>query len=107
MITVFHYVQDNGHVPFDEWWETLRDKRVKTQVLRRLRQLEAGNWGDSVSGGEGVIELRIKEGPGHRIYCGRYGDTIVILLCGGDKSTQPADLRRAKRYWAEWKRSHK
>jgi putative addiction module killer protein len=53
--------------------------------------------------GEGVIELRIHVGPGYRVYCGRHGRTVVILLCGGDKSTQSTDVARAKALWAEWK----
>ena len=70
----------------------------------RLRRLEAGNVGDSKSVGEGVSELRIDVGAGYRVYYGRHGRDVVILLCGGDKRTQDADIQMAKRYWADFKR---
>jgi putative addiction module killer protein len=65
--------------------------------------MQAGNFGDCKSVGEGVIELRIHVGAGLRVYCGRYGKAIVLLLCGGDKSSQAADIKRAKALWSEWK----
>jgi len=70
----------------------------------RLRQIEAGNFGDCGAVGEGLIELRVHVGPGYRAYCGRHGKAMVLLLCGGDKSTQARDIRRAKDLWSEWKR---
>ncbi|MDD3883624.1 MAG: hypothetical protein PHW66_01700 [Gallionella sp.] len=69
-----------------------------------MRQVQAGNFGDSEPVGEGVIELRIHLGQGYRVYCGRHGKAIVLLLCGGNKSSQTADIKRAKRLWSEWKR---
>ncbi|MGB8841215.1 MAG: type II toxin-antitoxin system RelE/ParE family toxin [Aliidongia sp.] len=74
------------------------------RIRVRLRQVEAGNFGDCDAVGEGVVELRIHVGAGYRVYCGPHGKTVVILLCGGDKSTQPRDIKRAKELWAEWKR---
>ena len=53
--------------------------------------------------GEGVIELRVHVGAGYRVYCGRHGKTVVVLLCGGDKGSQTVDIKRAKQWWAEWK----
>ncbi|HEX3918010.1 MAG TPA: type II toxin-antitoxin system RelE/ParE family toxin [Caulobacteraceae bacterium] len=82
----------------------LRDNTAQARVRVQLRRVEAGNLGDCKAVGEGVQELRIHFGPGYRVYFGRHGNAVVILLCGGDKSSQPADIRQAKSLWAEWKR---
>ena len=107
MVKILRYVRNNGRIPFDEWLDSLRDKNVQSRVQFRLRQLTLGVWGDAVPVGRGVIELRIHEGAGYRVYCARHGDAIVILFCGGSKSTQQSDIARAQRFWAEWKRSQK
>jgi putative addiction module killer protein len=100
---LLRYRREDGHEPFTEWLSTIRDKGAAARVRVRLRQVEAGNFGDCTPVGEGVSELRIHVGAGYRVYCGRHGSAIVILLCGGDKSTQPRDIRRAKELWSEWK----
>lgn len=69
-----------------------------------MLRVEAGNFGDCEPVGDGVTELRIHVGAGYRVYFGRHGKTVVILLCGGDKGSQAADIKRAKDYWADWKR---
>ena len=66
--------------------------------------MQAGNFGDCEPVGEGVIELRVHVGAGYRVYCGRHGKAVVLLLCGGDKGSQSADIKRAKALWSEWKR---
>jgi putative addiction module killer protein len=104
MIELFRYRRDDGREPFTEWLDALRDKVAEARVRVRLRRLEAGNFGDCESVGDGVIELRVHMGAGFRIYCGRHGKTVVILLCGGDKSSQALDIVRAKEFWSEWKR---
>ena len=104
MIELLRYQQDNGHVPFSEWLNSLRDKVAQARIRIRLRQIQAGNFGDSAPVGEGVIELRIHMGPGYRVYCGCHGKALVLLLCGGNKSSQAADIKRAKEQWSEWKR---
>jgi len=68
-----------------------------------LRQVQAGNFGDCEPVGGGVIELRVHIGGGYRVYCGRHGKAIVILLCGGDKGSQATDIKRAIELWSEWK----
>lgn len=80
---------------FDLWYVSLRDARAKAVVKVRMRRAEDGNFGDCAPVGEGVSEMRIHYGPGYRIYFKRTGMEIVILLAGGDKSTQAKDIRKA------------
>jgi putative addiction module killer protein len=101
---LLRYQREDGREPFTEWLSTIRDKIAAARIRIRLRQVEAGNFGDCGPVGEGVIELRIHIGAGHRVYCGRHGSAVVILLCGGDKSTQARDIGRARELWSEWKR---
>lgn len=104
MIEIVRYQHENGKEPYTEWFRKLRDSLAKTRIAERLRRVEAGNLGDCRPVGEGVNELRIQTGPGYRVYFGWHGDVMVILLCGGDKSTQVNDISKAKALWAEWKR---
>ena len=97
------YRMQNGHVPFTEWFNSIRDKRAQTRIEARLILLEQGNFGDYRSVGGGVFELRIYVGAGYRVYFGEVDRTIVLLLCGGDKSSQTRDIARAKIYWQEYK----
>ena len=83
-----NYLTVDGKNIFDEWLDSLRDRRAKAKIRARLDRVEDGNLGDCKPVGEGVFELRIDYGPGYRIYFGQEGITIIILLCGGDKSTQ-------------------
>ncbi len=84
------------------WERRLKDPRAKAIIAARLLRLANGLAGDVAPVGEGVSELRIHYGPGYRVYFRQKGKAIVILLCGGDKSTQDADIRTAKRLAAEW-----
>ena len=97
------YRMKNGRVPFIEWFDSIRDKRAQTRIEARLIFLEQGNFGDYRSVGNGVFELRIHIGAGYRVYFSEIGNTIVLLLCGGDKSSQTRDIARAKTYWREYK----
>jgi len=85
--------------------ESLEDRKGRSVIRARLDRLEAGNPGDHRSVGEGVQELRIDFGPGYRVYYGEEGSTIVIVLCGGDKSSQEKDVRKAQEYWADYRRN--
>jgi len=97
------YRTPNGRMPFTEWYDTIRDQSVRNRIQKRLDRLEGGNFGDSKSVGEGVFELRFQFGAGYRIYFAEVGNTIVLLLCAGDKSSQPRDIERAKEYWSQYK----
>ena len=101
---LLRYQGEDGHEPFTAWLPALRDKGAQARVRLRLRRVEAGNLGDCEPVGDGVMELRLHAGPGYRVYFGRHGKTIAIQLCGGDKSSQAADIRKAKDLWKEWKR---
>jgi putative addiction module killer protein len=81
---------------FARWFRDLRDPAVRARIMVRIDRLALGNPGDVEAVGDGVSELRIHHGPGYRVYFMRRGDEIVILLCGGDKSTQARDIRRAR-----------
>jgi putative addiction module killer protein len=97
------YQTPDGREPLTEWLESIRDRRTRRQIRARLEQLRFGNFGDYKSVGEGVFELRFHFGLGYRIYFGQVGNTIVLLLYGGDKSSQTRDIERAKTYWLEYK----
>lgn len=81
---------------FRGWMRSLRDVEAKYRIARRIDRLALGNPGDVRPVGEGVSELRVDSGPGYRVYFAGRGQAVLILLCGGDKSTQAADIRRAK-----------
>lgn len=82
---------------FSRWHGGLPDLKARIAIARRLERFAAGNPGDSKSVGRGVFELRIDTGPGYRVYYTRRGEVVVILLCGGDKHSQKADIQRAQR----------
>jgi putative addiction module killer protein len=87
---------------FRKWRTKLKDERARSLIASRLDRLAFGHVGDAAPVGQGISELRIHYGPGYRIYFHQRGDTLVILLCGGDKGSQAADIRTAKRLAKEW-----
>ena len=100
---VKEYLTADGKSPFSDWLNGLRDTQTRAIIRKRVNRLRQGNFGDSKTVGEGVFELRIDYGPGLRTYFAQDGDTIVVLLCGGDKSSQDADIKRAKEYWKDYR----
>ena len=82
---------------FSEWLSNLADKKGKANIFNRLRNASLGNFGDCEPVGEGVSEMRIHYGPGYRVYFVRSELTVYVLLCGGDKSSQSKDIKKAKR----------
>ena len=101
---MLRYQLENGDEPLTTWLHRLHDKRAQAKLRIRIRRLESGNFGDCDPVGEGVFELREHLGPGYRVYLGRHGQLLVILVCGGDKKSQTGDIRTAKKYWTDWKR---
>jgi putative addiction module killer protein len=80
-----------------EWIDALEDVVAKARILTRIEQATGGNFGDCEPVGEGVSEMRIHYGPGYRLYFTRVGQVVYVVLCGGAKGTQKADIRRAKK----------
>ena len=88
---------------FDRWLSGLRDRRAVARIAARLDRLASGNPGDAQPVGNGVSELRINYGPGYRVYFIQRGPVLIILLCGGDKSSQDKDIKQAKVLAEQWK----
>lgn len=101
---VRHYLTPEWRDPFEDWLAGLRDRRAVSAVLLRIGRLERGLFGNCKAVGGGVSELKIDAGPGYRVYFGRIGDRIVVLLCGGDKGRQDDDIARAKDYWTAYRK---
>lgn len=91
---------------FSDWLVSLRDRQARARIVIRLARLADGNFGDHKSVKDGVFELRIDYGPGYRVYLFQRGKKLVILLCGGDKRTQDADIVQAKRLKEEIERTN-
>jgi putative addiction module killer protein len=99
---IIFYKTSSGKEPFSEWLQKL-DRSTRTTIKRRLdRIMSQGNLGDSKSIGSGVWEFRIHDGPGYRVYFGKRGTRIVVLLLGGDKGSQSRDIAQAQKYWLEY-----
>jgi len=88
---------------FEQWLESLKDLKGKIAIVRRIERISHGNFGDTKSVGDHISELRITVGPGYRVYFTRYKEKLVLLLAGGDKSTQSKDIAKAKKIMEEFK----
>jgi putative addiction module killer protein len=100
------YASPGGAEPYTEWEMRLGDRTARARIRARIGRLRLGNFGDSKRVGD-VFELRIHVGPGYRVYFGREGDAVVILLCGGSKRSQARDIERAEAYWRDYRsRNH-
>lgn len=104
MFEIRHYLTPEGKDVVLEWQRSLRDTKARIAIDRRINRLELGNFGDHRSCRDGVWELRIDVGPGYRVYYAIAGTQVVLLLLGGDKRTQAADIDRACAYWQDWQR---
>jgi putative addiction module killer protein len=102
-IEVRRYQTAGGKDVFGEWLEGLKDTRTKAKILARVDRLSLGNFGDCKALRDGLFELRIDWGPGYRVYYGKIGQACVLLLCGGDKRRQSADIRRAAEYLKDYR----
>jgi putative addiction module killer protein len=103
VFAVQEYLDRDGHSPFALWFSALKDATARARISTAIFRMEDGNFGDSKSVGEGVFERRIDYGPGYRIYFGRDGDALVILLGGGTKKKQAKDIENARAGWDDYK----
>jgi putative addiction module killer protein len=95
MFEITHYLNPNGRDAFADWRASVKDSKARIAIDRRINRIELGNFGDHGSCREGVWELRIDVGPGYRVYYAVVGNSVVLLLCGGDKRSQDTDIARA------------
>lgn len=108
MYNIEHYLRPtDGKDVYLDWLGKLKDTTAKIAVIKRLIRVEMGNLGDHRFCRDGVSELRIDVGAGYRVYYAIAGQKIVLLLCGGDKRTQDADINRACDYWHDWQTDNK
>ena len=103
MIEIRHYVNTAGKDVFDDWLTELADARAQAKIATRINRLASGNFGDCKALRQGLYELRVDWGPGYRVYYALAGRECVLLLCGGDKRKQAADIERALEYLRDYK----
>lgn len=101
MIEIRLYRTSSGKEPFEDWLTSIKDKTTKARIRRRIDRLLFGHEGDCKAVGKGVYELRLMFGSGYRIYYGKFEKILIVLLLGGDKSTQAEDIKKAQAYWQE------
>ena len=103
MIEVREYVDARGRTPYRDWIVTL-DAGTRARIITSVLRMEAGNFSTAKSAGSGVSELRLDFGPGYRVYFGKDGERLVLLLGGGTKKRQQADIEAAHGLWSEYKK---
>ena len=96
------YESEDGEIPYEIWFDGIRDGQTRNRVKIRINRLRTGNLGRYKGVGGGIIELALDFGPGYRVYAAQVGTLIILLLCAGDKSTQVADIAAAKEFWADY-----
>lgn len=99
---ISYYLTESGEKPFKEWLDDLKDIVARQKIRIRLDRVRLGNLGKKRSVGEGVFELKIDYGPGYRVYYGLEKKTMVLLLLGGDKSSQKRDIGQARIFWEDY-----
>jgi putative addiction module killer protein len=104
MYEIRHYLTTHQKDVYLDWSLRLRDTTARIAIDRRINRIEQGNFGDHKFCRDGVWEMRIDVGAGYRVYYAVAGKEVVLLLCGGDKRTQDADINRACEYWQDWQR---
>jgi putative addiction module killer protein len=102
MFEIRHYLTVSGRDPFEAWLDSLSNVQTEARIAARVARLAVGNFGDCKPLRDGVWELRIHWGPGYRVYYAMAGQTVVLLLYGGDKRRQSADISRAVEYWNDY-----
>jgi putative addiction module killer protein len=101
---LLHYVTDSGHDLVRDWLDDLHDSRAAARIVMRIDRMSDGNFGDCKPIQGGIWELRIAYGPGYRVYYAMVGRRCVLMLCGGDKRKQAADIKRAMEYLKDYRR---
>ncbi len=104
MNRIEHYLTEAGQDLYQEWVERLRDRSARARITARVNRMAAGAFGDSKPVGDGVWELRVDWGPGYRVYYAQAGKALVLLLLGGDKRRQQADIDKAIDCWSDYQR---
>lgn len=99
LMKVRYFITKEKKAPFTEWLGKLKDRQGRARILARINRLKLGNFGDCKPIGRGVYELKIDFGPGYRVYFARTGNEIIVILCGGTKKTQQADIDKAIEFW--------
>ena len=99
------YKTSSGRCPFDKWLNDLTDRKAQAAIDLRLVRIKMGNFGQCKLVGSMVYELKIDVGPGYRVYFGKIGLQIILLLCAGDKKSQQRDIVKAKKYFQEFKKA--
>lgn len=107
LVELRHYLTASGKDPFQQWMDELKDLKGRIVIQRRIDRVANGNFGDHKFCQDGVWELRIDFGPGYRVYYARDEETVILLLSGGSKRTQSADINQAARYWLDYRRRTK
>ena len=102
-----HYLTAVGRDPYQEWLDRLKDLTGRVAIQRRVDHMAVGHFGEHKALQEGVWELKMDIGPGYRVYDALESSAIVLLFCGGAKSTQVADIKKAVRYWHDYQRRRK
>jgi putative addiction module killer protein len=100
------YLTKNGRAPYQEWWDDLKNVEVKAVIIQRVNRLKWGHFGDCRAVHSGVFEMRIHLGAGYRVYFAQEKQRIILLLCGGDKSSQSKDIQKAQAYWKDFKEQY-
>jgi putative addiction module killer protein len=103
-VEIRHYLAASGEDLYQQWLDKLKDLQGRVAIQRRVDRLAGGNFGDHKFCRDGVWELRVDYGPGYRVYYAREGQATVLLLCGGSKRTQSADIKDAVEYWRDYQR---
>jgi len=104
MFELLDYHAPDGTIPFKTWLAGLADRIAKAKIAARVQRVASGNFGDHKPLMDGVWELRIDQGPGYRVYYALAGKQVVLLLVGGDKRRQQADIETAVDYWKDWQK---
>lgn len=104
MYSIRKYECADGSIPFDDWIHSFKNPLHRARLLKRLDKVQLGNLGDWTVVGNGVFELREHFGQGYRIYYGIEKQTVILLLCAGNKSSQTKDIKLAKQYWQNFKK---